>query len=123
MPNPQARIERGVVRRRTRLEVGRIAVLVILVAAVAVTNFTGRHDLVASQRAGCARGKLDRAANARGWRIAQHARQVTANDPAASSTERASARHAAEVYARIATGLEKRSRINCSQLFPEPGIF
>ena len=91
-----------------------------------------RSELVDSQRHGCERGKLDRRANARGWRTAQKARMKTlaqdldisykevtillgqlprADDP----PDLVSARR----YDEIAAELEERSRINCAQAFPK----
>lgn len=117
------RTRRAIVRRRTRLEVGRLAVLLLLVLSVWVASFQGRSETVKSQRIGCGRSKLDRLANAAGWRAAETAREATGHDPAASARERATAAQAAARYAEIASGLERRGRINCAQAFPDPGPF
>lgn len=95
-------------------------VLVLMVVAVFLQSYEGRRDLVATQRNGCIRGKLDRGDNAQGWREAQRARKVTANDMHVAAAERTSARQAANTYGRIAHGLEVRSRIKCSSVFPAP---
>lgn len=71
------------------------------------TGYEGRKDLVASQRAGCERGKLDRGANAAGWRNAEEARTADGDFEVAAE------------YKRIADGLEARSRIICSEAFPK----
>lgn len=117
------RTRRALVRRRTRLELGRLVVLAILVLSVWVVSSQGRSELVKSQRIGCQRGLADRQANARGWRSAQAAREATANDSTVSPNERSSARRAAKQYAELAGGLEARARIDCSQVYPDPGPF
>lgn len=94
--------------------------LAYLTAAIAVVwgytvwqSYQGRVELVHSQRAGCERGKLDKRANARGWRAAEAARVAsgTPNDL-----------KAAHKYAVIAYGLEQRARIPCSRAFPSTSL-
>jgi hypothetical protein len=94
----------------------------LIVLAVFGQSFQGRRDLVESQRAGCHRGKLDRAQNARGWRTAEKARLVTARNPKVVIGERRAAYAAAVTYDRIAADLEQRtgSNLNCSRAFPSP---
>ena len=87
-----------------------LLVLVVLLCTIAYTFFAayeGRKDLVKSQRAGCERAKLDRAANASGWRNAEAARRRD-NDV-----------DVANQYAEIADGLEERSKIDCATAFPK----
>lgn len=86
--------------------------LVVLTVAGAVLGqgYNGRKDLRDSQIKGCERAKLDRSANALGWRNAQRARQ------------KAGEWDVAVVYWAIATGLEARSRIDCAAAFPEPSL-
>ena len=91
-----------------------------------------RSELVDSQRNGCERGKLDRGANAEGWRTAQTARMNTlAKDldisykeveillQAVPQADDPPDLVAARRYDKIAAGLEKRSRINCAEAFPK----
>jgi hypothetical protein len=68
-------IEDPAIRRwLVRLVALQLLVQVLLIGLVLWSSYSARHNLVDSQRAGCERGKLDRAASARGWRIAQDAR-------------------------------------------------
>lgn len=87
-----------------------LVVNVFLVGYIFWTGYEGRRDLVASQRAGCNRGKLDRGANAKGWRIAEGARRADGEIEVANK------------YNDIASGLEKRSRIVCSEAFPKASL-
>ena len=73
-------------------------------------SYVGRSEVVAAQRKGCERGKNDRDANAQGWRIAELARRESGNIFVANH------------YARIASGLEERSRINCNAVYPSAGL-
>jgi hypothetical protein len=84
--------------------------VVVLIVAVWLTGYQGRHALVDSQRNGCERGRLDRAANARAWREAEKARRADRDYGTA------------RVYAQVATGLETRARIDCSDAFPSPSL-
>lgn len=82
-----------------------------MIGYVFYANYQGRVDTVKAQRAGCERSKLDRGANASGWRIAEAAR-------------RADGQHAvAHRYSKIAGGLEFRSRIPCARAFPKASLF
>lgn len=82
-----------------------------VIGYVFYSSYQGRKEVVTSQRAGCKRGKLDRGANATGWRIAQAAR-------AADKQFAVAAR-----YSIIAAGLETRSRIDCAKAYPKASIF
>lgn len=84
-----------------------LVVNVFMVGYVFWMGYEGRRDLVTSQRAGCNRAKLDRGANAEGWRIAEGARRADGEIEVANN------------YRDIASGLEKRSRIICSEAFPK----
>lgn len=79
----------------------------LLIIAPFYSGWQGRQALVDSQRAGCARGKLDRTDNAHGWRTAEKARR------------QAGEQQTADTYRAIAEGLERRSRINCTVAFPD----
>lgn len=81
-----------------------------VVGYVFYQSYEGRADLVDSQRHGCGRGKLDRGDNADGWRIAEKARREDGQIEVAN------------LYAAIATRLEKRSRIDCPTEFPKAGL-
>lgn len=96
--------------------------IVLLVFAVWLSGYSGREALRDSQLAACERGKLDRSANALGWRSAQEARVATANNPHADPDERSSAWDAAQIYDHIADGLEERAQVDCEQAFPAPSV-
>lgn len=96
--------------------------LVILGASLVASNIIGaerdaanareqQRELVHSQRRGCERSKLDRAANASGWRTAEHARRASGTPDDLMAARR---------YAQIATGLEDRARVDCTRQFPLP---
>lgn len=88
-----------------------LALQLFMIGYVFYANYQGRVDTVKNQRAGCQRNKLDRRANAAGWRIAEAAR-------------RAEGQHAvANKYAKIARGQEFRSAIPCSRAFPKASLF
>jgi hypothetical protein len=84
-------------------------VILALAALIFAQGYVGRVALRDSQLAGCQRGKLDRAANARGWRTAEAARRASGSRSDLIAAER---------YDRIASGLEQRSRIDCKTAFP-----
>lgn len=124
-----------IVHKLARLVVLCFVLLGCALAYSFVTGYQGRKDLVESQRAGCARGKLDRAANARGWRAAETARLSSLSREldityAAAEAMLVVKPHAvdhsdlvaARLYNDIAFGLEKRSRIDCLKEFPEAGL-
>ena len=99
------------IRRERRKQYARIAAVLAIIISVWATGYNGRKDLVASQRRGCERGKLDRRAGALGWRTAQ-ARATSQHQP-----------EYATVYDNIAAGLEQRSRIDCKKVYPDPPLF
>jgi cell division protein FtsL len=88
--------------------------IIIIIAYVTWQSYEGRVLIVRAERAGCTRAKLDRQANADGWRAAEAARlkSGTANDLIAAAR-----------YNRIATGLEARGRIDCTTAFQSPSLF
>lgn len=92
--------------------------LLLLVFAVWLGGYQSRTDLHRSQVAGCERGKLDREANAQGWRAAQR----LANPNADRSERSREARAVAQVYDRIALDLERRARVDCARVFPAPTL-
>lgn len=97
-------------RSLTQLILIGLVLQVSVVGYVFVTSYSGRKALVASQRGGCERSKLDRLANAQGWRNAEKARRADGQIALADE------------YARIAHGLEKRGRIVCSTVFPKASL-
>jgi hypothetical protein len=104
-------IEDPAIRRwLVRLVALQLLVQVLLIGLVLWSSYSARHNLVDSQRAGCERGKLDRAASARGWRIAQDARLAEGNVGVARA------------YAAIAGELESRSRLDCASVYPQPPL-
>jgi hypothetical protein len=90
--------------------VGMIVQLVVI-GYVFWSSYEGRKDLVTSQRLGCRRGRLDRNANAEGWRIAEAARSASGDYAVAAR------------YDIIAVGLEERANINCEDAYPKASIF
>lgn len=82
----------------------------VLVLAVWLTGYQSRTEIVASQRAGCQRGRLDREANARAWREAEKARLRSRDFDVA------------RIYASVAAGLEARARIDCGREFRRPPL-
>lgn len=87
-----------------------MAIQLLVILYVGWSSYNGRQDLVESQRAGCNRAKLDRSANAQGWRIAEAARRAEGQEVVAKA------------YNDIAEGLEDRSRIDCIDAFPKARI-
>jgi hypothetical protein len=87
-----------------------MAVQLMVIGYVFYQSYKGREDVVLNARAGCERGKIDRADNAEGWRIAEDARRAAGQIDVANK------------YDRIASSLESRSRINCSDKFPKAGL-
>lgn len=104
--------------RKEHVELMRLLVLVLLVAAVGIGEYTGRVDLVEAQRAGCERLKQDRVDNAAGWRVAEGGRRRAAL-LATSPAEHDDALRNAEEWAAVAVALEKRSHVNCSEVYPD----
>lgn len=86
-----------------------VAVVLGLTIVVFAQGYLGRDALRESQLAGCKRGQLDRSANAKGWRAAEKARRASGTTVDLRT---------ADLYDRIATGLEARSRVDCSSAFP-----
>jgi hypothetical protein len=87
-----------------------LVMFLLVIGYVFYQSYQGRADLVQSQRFGCERGKKDRNANARGWRIAEKARVAEGE------------LDVAEQYRKIAAGLERRGRIDCVKAFPKAGL-
>lgn len=94
-------------------------------------SYQGRVDLIKAERGGCARGKLDRSDNAKGWRAAEVARldafmskqHLTAKEAHKILFQKRKPNDppdlvAAWKYDRIANSLERRSRISCVKAFP-----
>lgn len=108
----------------------------VLVGYVFGQAYDNRVEVVDNQRAACERGKLDRGANAQGWRTAQVARtktlakemdisfaevsQLLLQDPKAGDSPDLTA---ARKYNAIAEGLETRARIDCTVAFPDARLF
>lgn len=94
--------------------------LLLLIGAVFAQSYEGRVAIRDAQVRGCERGKLDRRANARGWRTAERARRQTAENPNVDPRERRDASHAATTYQVISLELSRRSRIVCRAVYPRP---
>jgi hypothetical protein len=116
-------------RRQSTAEiVARLAIALIVLCAIALSmawwsSYSGRQNVVDDQRRDCARSKLDRRANATGWRTAEAARRLTANNPEIETTERRAAAVAAARYKEVADALDARSRIDCREAFPDAQLF
>jgi hypothetical protein len=106
---PYMRRETGA--RLVRLMIFGMICLILVVAYVFWQSYDGRSQLINGQRAACERGKLDRIANARGWRIAESARRAEGQFEVANN------------YREIAESLEERSRIKCKVVFPDARFF
>lgn len=125
-----------------RQQVGIVAVVVVLVVAIWDQSYNGRRDLVASQRAGCTRGMLDRHVNAEGWYSAYLARIALANATPEAGLARED-RKIAHVYLTSAASLNSRTDVahsvtwppgskrlplgpgglDCHTAFPDPRVF
>jgi hypothetical protein len=107
----------------------------LLMAYVIWQSYEGRVDLVNAQRAACARGKLDRRDNAKGWRTAEKARLATLAE--AQNVSYNTVKDlvvldpkpddppdlvAARRYDHISASLESRSRITCTEAFPDASL-
>lgn len=75
------------------------------------SSYSARKSIVSGQRIGCERNKLDRKANASGWRIAQGARIKSGDISIAIK------------YGNLAQGLERRARLDCNKTYPKARLF
>jgi Tfp pilus assembly protein PilO len=122
-------------RSLAKLVIACFLVMLVVVVWVGYVNYQGRQNLVTAQRAGCERAKLDREANAQGWRAAEAARleslaqdldisyataqTLVEQDPKSNDPPDLVA---ARKYNKIASGQEKRSKIDCAQAFPDASL-
>lgn len=106
-----------------RTIVAQIVATVVLVFAVLYMGYQGREAFVVYQRAGCERGKLDRADNARSWRASATADLIVSKDPNQPEQTRRARALSAAVHDRTATDLERRARIDCAKVFPPARLF
>lgn len=112
-----------------------LCVNLAVIGYVFYQSYAGREAVVKATRNGCERGKRDRKANALGWRTAEMARingvaqqlditlfeaekMIKQKPERSDSTDLIAARN----YDKIATGLERRSRISCPKAFPKAGL-
>lgn len=122
-------------RKLVRLIIGVFIVNLMVLSYVFYQSYKGREDLVTNNRAACEPAKRDRAANALGWRTAEIARLQTTAEQLDISFGRAKAMEqnkppmvgppdlvAARRYNKIAFRLERRSKIDCSKVFPKAGL-
>ena len=128
-------ISADVAKKLTRLVLVCFLVMMAVLLYVLWQSYEGRVDLVTYSRAECERGKNDRDANARGWRTAQAARTayvaralrvtiITAEtmiwqEPKPDDNADLIA---ARNYNEIASGLEERSKIDCTKVFPKASL-
>lgn len=118
-----------------RLMIAGMLMQLVIISYVFFQAYGNRVEVVDNQRAACERGKLDRGANAKGWRTAQVARMKTLakelhisfaevsqllQDPTAGDSPDLTA---ARKYNAIASSLETRSRIDCKIAFPDARLF
>lgn len=119
-----------------KLMIAGMLMQLVIISYVFFQAYDNRVEVVDNQRAACARGKLDRGANAKGWRTAQVARmntlakemdisftevsQLLRQDPKAGDSPDLTA---ARKYNAIAEDLEVRSRIDCTVAFPNARLF
>jgi hypothetical protein len=124
-------ISHGQAQRVTRLVIGCMLLLLVVIAFVAYSSYASRLDLVDAQRAGCERTKIDRVANAEGWRTAQTARMSTVAKEMGISVDEVKKLLdakpkpgdlpdlvAARRYNKVASDLEGRSKLDCKVAFP-----
>lgn len=103
----------------TRRQGGLLAKIVVIglfvnlgvIGYVFGSNYAARKNTVAGQRVGCERNKLDRKANATGWRIAQEARKKSGDISIAIK------------YGNLARDLERRARLDCNKTYPKARLF
>jgi len=112
-----------------------LAVNLAVVSYVFYQSYVGRETVVEASRAACVRSKLDRRAEAYGWRTAEQARLATLAKSMGVPLAQANKlivlkpHHgdppdlvAARKYAGIAVGLEERNRLTCIKAFPKAGL-
>lgn len=129
MPNTPLTRQQGT-HLATLIMIG-FGVGLLVLGYVLYQSYAGRVDLVKAQRIGCERGKKDRTANAEGWRAAEAARLSSLSKQMHITVDAAwglvkQPRQpddppdliAAWRYDRIAHGLEERSRISCTKVYP-----
>lgn len=118
-PGDHQRVTERVAVRDDRVGERRLFVRILIIQCVAIvalvvsiwaTNYQSRVNLVDAVRAECERGKLDRSANAQGWRIAQDAREADRQPDVAAR------------YDGLARGLEQRARVDCRKAYPTPKL-
>lgn len=118
-----------------KLVIGCMLTILLIFVYVIWQSYEGRVDLVNAQRASCARGKFDRRDNAKGWRTAEKARLSTLAE--AQNVSYNTVKDlivldpkpddppdlvAARRYAHISASLESRSRISCTEAFPDASL-
>lgn len=129
--------EHAVLALASLVVVGMVVQLGVIVY-VKVTDYQGEKRDVTNLRNRCELNKIDRGANARGWRTAQTARmnsvaedldisldkvkQLVKNQPKSLPSDSFDL-VAAKEYDKIAAGLEQRSRISCAKAFPKAKLF
>lgn len=112
-------VTKGMIKGLVWLIVIGMFVQLAVVGFVFEQSYQGRVDLVASQRKGCARGKLDRQDNADFQRA--QATYITKVTHAKSVQEdvKAAAREAVRTFNRTSKSLAERAQIDCTEAFPK----
>lgn len=85
-----------------------VVILVLLLAAVLLSGYAGRRQIVENGRAGCQRGIADRASNAAAWYAAYQARAAAAQEEAPGSSLQHINEQAARLFYDAAWSLNSR---------------
>lgn len=94
-------------------------VQLLVIGYVFYQGFTGRQDIVHSQRLGCKRGKLDRQDNADFQNA--HAVYITRVTDARSVQQdvKDAANEALMTFERTSASLTRRAKIDCAKVYPK----
>lgn len=119
MPTPEARKERVNERRWVAA-----SLLILFIAALFWVPYQGRTELRDSQIAGCQRGKLDRAANARAFRAQADYLDLVLAASSVQQDVKTAARINQAQQDISARGLESRTgkNLDCDKVFPHPTL-
>lgn len=99
-----------------------LVAMIALIAMTLVSSYQTRFAIIRTQRIGCERGKLDRAASAAGWTAHRiYIERVTGAQSVQEDVKRA-ARVAERTYVRISRDFTARARLDCKDAFPDPPV-
>jgi hypothetical protein len=121
-------VPHGMLTVKTADSVVRLVILcfvlvLCIIGYVVYADYQGRVDVVEAQRLGCERSKLDRAANARFQKtyIVYVEKQIEAEGVPSSIV--VAAKRSLPTYEQTSAELYKRSKSNCSEVFPDARLF